>query len=133
MTVDRRLRSGYFDLGPFKLPIRPQAVILTDRDDGTKWLISFNTSAPERLSINTEYATLYNKEDIRTYSANDGPRMDEDGEYRLMVRGGRLGFDYTPFSQAISASSDNPSYARLGNDMRLLIMDGILVHIGTRS
>lgn len=127
--MNRRLRSGYTDLGRIQIPPRPQAIVLTDRGDGSKWLISFNTTAPERLSIVSDYDTIQRIEGIRIYEANDGPKMDEDGEYTLIIRNGRLGFDYNRFPRQVSARDDSPPYARQSINERELIMDS-LAHIG---
>lgn len=134
--ISRRLRSGYTDLGPIQIPVRPQAIVLTDRDDGTKWLVSFNTSAPERLSISSVYVSIQRREGVRIYEANDGPKMDEDGEFTLIIRGGRIGLDYTPFPFWQAARDDSPPYSRKTSDWRLMFLDSIkpsVVHLGTRS
>lgn len=123
--ITRRLQNGYSDLGPIQIPPRPQAIVLTDRADGSKWLVSFNTSSPERLSIVSSYSTIHRKEGIRSYEADDGPKMDEDGEYTLIIRNGHIGLDYAPFSRAETGRDDSPPYARKTSTQRELIMDNI--------
>lgn len=133
---DRRLSNGYSNLGPFQFPFWAQAIILTDRADGSLWMVSFNTSSPERLSINSIYSTIQRKEGVRLYAADDGPKMDEDGEFTLIIRSGRLGFEYNPFPRYEVARDDSPPYARQTSAQRLLIMDGTnpaSSHIGTRN
>lgn len=130
---DRRLPNGYSNLGPIQIPPRPQAIVLTDRADGSLWMVSFNTTAPERLSINSDYSTIRNLEGVRLYAADDGPKMDEDGEYSLIIRGGHIGFDYNPFPRYETARDDSPPFARQTSDQRELIMDSVdplVVHIG---
>lgn len=133
MIDDRRLRNGYSNLGPIKIPPQPQAIILTDRANGSLWMVSFNTTSPERLSISSIYSTIQTIEGIRLYANDDGPKMDEDGEYTLIIRNGHLGFDYNPFPRYETARDDSPPYARQTADQRELIMDGvnpISAHIG---
>lgn len=122
---DRRLRNGYSNLGPIQIPPRPQAIVLTDRADGTKWLVSFNTTAPERLSIVSAYATIQRREGLRIYEADDGPKMDEDGEFTLIIRGGHIGLDYATFPRYETARDDSPPYARQTSAQRELIMDNV--------
>lgn len=131
--IGNRLFSGYTNLGTIQIPARQPAIILTDRADGTLWLVSFNTTPPEHLSISTEFSIIRHREGARVYEADDGPKMDESGEYTLMVRGGRIGLDYIPFRQAQTARDDSPPYARKTSESRKLILDTInprLVHLG---
>lgn len=120
MINDRRLPSGYYNLGPVQIPPRSEAVILTDRADGSFWLVSFNSNSPHRLSINTAYRTIQRREGIQVYAANEGPKFDEDGQFTLMVRGGRIGFDYAVFAGAEVAADSPPIYARQTRDERKL-------------
>lgn len=136
MINDRRLRSGYSNLGSIKIPPQSQAIILTDRGDGTLWLVSFNASASERLSISSEYSTIQRLEGIRFYEANDGPKMDEDGEFTLIIRDGHIGFQYDLFPRYETARDDSPPYARTSSSQRELIMDSVnpnIVHIGYKT
>lgn len=114
---------GYTDLGPIQIPPRPQAIILTDRDDGTQWLVSFNTTEPERLSITDTFSTIQRREGARVYEADDGPKMDEDGQFTLFVRGGRIGLEYNEFATGITARDDEPPYARTSSTSRELLID----------
>lgn len=131
--INRRQKSGYSDLGRIQIPPMAQAIVLTDRADGTLWLVSFNTSAPEHLSISSDYSTIQHREGVRLYAADDGPKMDEDGEFTLMVRGGRLGFDYNRFAGQAVARDDPPPYSRQISAQRKLIMNILSLsnlHIG---
>lgn len=134
MISDRRLRNGYTDLGPIQIPPRPQGIVLTDRADGTRWLVSFNTASPERLSINSIYSTIQTTEGVRVYEANDGPKMDEDGEFTIILRNGRIGLEYNQFSRSTTARDDPPPFARKTSEIRKLLLDIIDpngdIHIG---
>lgn len=133
---NRRLRSGYSDLGRVQIPPRPQIIILTDRVDGSQWMVSFNSSAPERLSIVSTFSTIQRLEGARIYSANEGPTMDEDGEFILFIRGGRIGLEYSKFAIGEIALADAPPYARQTSDQRQLNLDSInprVVHLGYKA
>lgn len=133
---NRRLRSGYSDLGPIQIPPMGEAIVLTDRADGTRWLVSFNSTAPERLSISSDYSTIQRREGVRIYAADDGPKMDEDGQFTLIIRRGQIGFDYTPFPRKVTARDDAPPYSRQNAAQRVqrkLSMNGLdpaILHIG---
>lgn len=129
----RYLRSGYTDLGSIQIPPRPQGIVLTDRNDGSLWLLSFSTNPRERLSIVNTYSTIQRSEGVTIYGPYEGPVMDEDGEFQLMLRGGRLGFDYRPFPVGTQAKDNMVPYARISRDQRQLLIDSLnplVVHIG---
>lgn len=92
-----RTIQGYWDMGSIQIPPLPVNIILTDRADGTLWLIEHVTTTDPfppgdgfgRIGITT---TLPTKPDKITYAAYEEPYV-ADG-IRLIVRGGRLGFDY---------------------------------------
>lgn len=123
-------------MGPIIIPNRPSFVILTDRADGSAWMLTYNNdSGIERLSI-TQPPLNYRNEGARIYDANNGPVLDEDGEYSVIVRGGRVGIEYTPFPVSIVGRDDAPTYARkAGNNSRRIVIDPApllvtTVHIG---
>jgi hypothetical protein len=134
----KRFQSGNTDFGGILIPSRPIAIVLTDRDDGTKYMVSFNTDAPERLSINTDYASIQRREGIREYEAYEGPTMDTDGEYRLFIRAGRIGLDYNAFPVSTTDLDQAPPYSRKNRDEEKLILDQddpdvLRVHIGLET
>lgn len=120
---ERRRIHGYTDFGRIQIPTRPSAIILTDRADGTQWLVSFNTTAPERLSINDAFSTIQRREGARVYEANDGPKLDEDGQFTLIIRGGHIGVEFTEFPRPVTARDDQPPYARTTSAFRQLLID----------
>lgn len=136
---NRRLRGGYSDLGPIQIPSMPQGIVLTDRADGTLYLVSFNTTPPEHLSITTDFSTIQHREGVRIYAADDGPKMDEDGEFTLIISNGQIGFDYTPFPRKVLARDDAPPFARQNTSQRAqrqIIMDSLepaILHIGIKT
>lgn len=131
----RRRWMGYTDIGPIIIPSRPQVVILTDRADGTQWAVSFTITPIERLTISNDAMVVGVKiqEGARVYDKDSGPFMDEDGEFKLMIRSGHLGFDYIQFPIGLKGLADAPQYARNGVNSRQLNMDNTLPlssHIG---
>lgn len=93
MTVRRRVRS-FTDMGALLLSHLRQGIILTDRDDGTEWLLSFNDALYETddglgyFSIDT---AIPHGLDVYTYEAYGEPTFT--GGFRLLVRGGYLGYE----------------------------------------
>lgn len=129
----RRLPSGYSNLGPIQIPPRPQAVVLTDRDNGQRWLVSFNSGAPIRLSIIDQYSTIQRLEGVRQYDVDSGPVMDDKGEIILILRHGNLGLEYTPNPVWQTDRDDPPEYARKsGAELQMFIstQDISTVHLG---
>lgn len=111
----RRTYRGYLDMGAIRIPPLPLGVVLTDRDDGTLWLLSHNTDdvfvdGLGRISLNT--TLLNNAREYRVYGAYDGPLLGANPTVRLMVRGGNLGYDTgpSPYEGALSS----PVHTRVG-------------------
>lgn len=130
---ERRRKSGYYDMGPVQIPPRPQAVVLTDRTDGSQWMISFETN-PTRISI-TNDQTVIKRDGARVYDKDSGPVFD-NGELMLVLDGGRLGVIPTPLQGAETYYSNELPYAREINDSRLVSVDTTdisVLHIGIPS
>lgn len=112
------------------IPNRPQIIILTDRADGKLWSLDYNGT---RVSI-TNVPINYKNEGARIYDANNGPVFDEDGQFSLFVRGGRIGIEYKAFNTGEVARDNAPIYARqIGNNYKLMaidILDITRVHLG---
>jgi hypothetical protein len=133
MRWNRRLKSGYSDLGRIQIPPMAQAIVLTDRDTGALWLVAFSPTLPEHLSITSDFSRIQRRDGVVTYPAGEGPAMDEDGQYILMVRNGRIGLDYNLFPTWQKARDGAPPYARTISDKRELILDSIdplITHLG---
>lgn len=120
---NRWLPSGYSDFGSIQIPPYPQIVILTDRADGSLWMVGFNTtSSPERLSINTAFGTIQKSEGARVYKAFEEPYIT--GDYRLIVRNAHIGLEYLPLPFGIKDNDDPPIYAQnLPRSIRLVGID----------
>lgn len=103
--VDGRPRwwYGWADLGPIQIMPVPPFIILTDRADGTKWWVTFNTTTFSLdslgyISISTTSPPINNPGNILTYGAFEEPWLtngqDANGSLtRLIVRGGFLGVE----------------------------------------
>lgn len=75
-----------------RIPPLPQQIIMTDRDDGTLWLLTYSG---DHIAINSVFNA---RNDTTTYGPYDGPILS-DGEHndvRLLVRGGYLGYEADP-------------------------------------
>lgn len=126
MFWDKLLRSGYSDLGPIEIAPTAVGIVLTDRDTGIKYLVSFNvTGGTTRLSINTDFATIQARDSVRIYDKDDGPVMMEDGQYRLMIRSGRIGVEQMTFPIGVQARNDPQPYARTKFEQKAVNMDSV--------
>lgn len=110
---------GYTDLGKPRVPPLPQRIILTDRADGTRWLLTFNLTPSTsdgygHISITDTIPRSFDQ-DYFEYGAYDGPYVPgSGGGARLLVRSGRLGFDDGPIPQGISDDNQGRIFARVG-------------------
>jgi hypothetical protein len=97
------------------IPYLPVHVILTDRDDGTLWHLTFTEDPPAAdghgyISINDSLPGDDKPRQI--YPAYSEPFVtgtyirqklrDQAGRYRLIVRGGYLGVDFEPLREGRS-------------------------------
>jgi hypothetical protein len=76
-----------------RIPPLPPFFILKDRDDDTPWVLSFRQE-DERFAIVDTPLSWNMKGATRTYEAFAGPLMDFNPAVRLLIRGGRLGYEY---------------------------------------
>lgn len=81
-----------------RIPPLPQQIIMTDRADGTLWLLSHNltddppTDGDGRISINSTFSTGFG--DYEIFGPTEGPVLPSIyGDVVLLVRGGRLGYE----------------------------------------
>lgn len=133
MRDNRRLRSGYSDLGPVQIPPHPQQVVLTDATTGLQWAVSFVTDPVERITITDALSSIRRLEGATVYGPNEGPAMDLDGEYLLIINNGRIGLLYTPFPVAEIGNDTMQAYARQRRAERLLNIDSsdpVTAHLG---
>lgn len=99
-----------------RIPPIPRGMVLTDRDDGTLWQLKQNTTedSPDgagHVSITDVYAV---NQDHRVYAAYDGPLLGEHGTIRLLIRGGRIGYEMVSWGPGTSDISQSPVYTRNG-------------------
>lgn len=87
-----------------RFPPLPQMIVMTDRADGKRWLLSHNTShsTPDghgHVSIND---TFIDNGDIVEFGPYEGPVVnDAVNEIKLLIRGGRLGYEVEPATSGI--------------------------------
>lgn len=99
--------------GGIRVPPLPQFVVFLDRDDGTEWALSHADDDEDqtRVTTNTDLtAVKINRGSLPP--RKDVLRIDNLGlgeGIRLFVRGGRLGYELTPFE-----TSGVPAQTRIG-------------------
>lgn len=130
MRPHRMQRNGYSDLGRQKISLVPQITVLTDRADGSLWVVTFETSPKERIGITdlATYAVTNIIEGAKLYTAFRGPALDTTqvgGSFTLFVRSGRIGIDFRTFPVGEIDIDTPPAYARqkTSNDYRLINFD----------
>ena len=89
MTHSRQIRAGYTNFGGIRTPL-PGYIVMEDRDDGTEWYLSHN-AARTRFAIND--AAPNPKEPVRRYGPYAGPYIARYPKIKLLIRGGRLGYE----------------------------------------
>ena len=120
MTMTRRTIRGYTNLGPVHFNPAIPDIVLTDRGDGTEWLLQTSSGY---VMIETPVPSTFRG---RTYEALFGPVLDtEFGQVVLLVRDGYLGYD-GPSDGTVRTPPPffgNRTQARLGlNDVYQIIV-----------
>lgn len=109
--------NGYPNLGAQRRPFIPAHFILTDRDDGTLWHLSWSTEGPStpdglgRIMI-TDILPRQTW-DYRVYPVGEEPLLAGDPRIRFFVRGGRVGMDIVPLPQGIRDMDQRRIVARV--------------------
>lgn len=87
--------QGYTDLGSMQIPALPQYIAMADRDDGTIWYLQHTLTPP--ASDGYGYVSISDQapagRDVVTYAAYEGPVLGTNPNLRLLIRGGRLGYE----------------------------------------
>lgn len=118
----RRVVQGYVDFGGIRIPPLPLNIILTDRDDGTLWYLTYNTTEPSSddegyISITDTLPTNTNHNPQRIFEAYDELYIFDNWDrpmLRLFVRGGYLGYETVTRGEGEAAISNTPTFARKG-------------------
>lgn len=84
--------KGFTDMGPIRVPYLPLYIVMEDRDDGTLWALSHGADG-EHWAINDELPPAGGT-DFKQYGPFDGPYIAGNSKIRLLIRGGRLGYEY---------------------------------------
>jgi hypothetical protein len=126
---NRKQRNGYSNFGAIAIPALPQPIILTDRGDGTLWLLSWTTTPSAvdgngYIMINSDYGTISRRDGVTTYAAYEEPVFGQNGEYRLLIRDGYLGFEIDDFPVGQIDQENMPIFARrqASRDLRQLYL-----------
>lgn len=118
--MTRRTINGYLDMGKIRIPPLPEQIVMTDRADGTLWLLSHNNTilSDDRygyISINSAFDT---RNDVVIYPAYEGPLVlagdPPETTIRLLIRGALLGYETEPFIRGIGLRSQAGFYTRKG-------------------
>lgn len=101
-------------LGVFTYPFLPQGIILIDRDDGTPWLITHNTveASPDNLGHVAITDVIPRNVAATTYIVGEEPLMGEQPTVRLIIRGGRLGYETATLPFPTTDLDRAPMYTR---------------------
>lgn len=101
-------------LGTFTFPMMPQGIILTDRANGTLWLLSHNTveDSPDDLGHVAITDVIPTSVQATTYLPGEEPVMGEQYTIRLIVRAGRLGYEVVSYPQGITDTDRAPILTR---------------------
>lgn len=93
-----------------RIPALPEFKVLTDRDDGTLWVLSHDITGEyiaindEGLLINSAISSIRKRTEYHIYGPFDGPIVPDRpsnpygqaaAQKRLLVRGGYLGYEAT--------------------------------------
>ena len=110
----RRQPSGFSDLGVI-FPYGVSHIILRDLDDNSRWAISWSVAVPTvdgygYISI-TDNLRLAHREGYVEYEQNSGPLL-HDGEFMLILRGGRLGIAEVPLPVGEQKATSTKPYAK---------------------
>ncbi len=101
---------GYYDLGPVQIPPFPTRIILTDREDGTLWVLSHDEER-EHVMITDTFPT---DRHYTIYGPWDGPTLGTHPRVQLLIRNGQLGYE----------QDDNPVWLRDRDQARILSRRG---------
>lgn len=125
----RRNRWGT-DMGPPRIPPQPAFVVMTDRADGTEYVLNHTTS-PYRLTLNDSLPTGVQALEIHRFGAYEGPYLYRQGVpvVRLGVRSTRLLYEVVDAFQDAYTTTPAPTSRVTFNRawLRLLLPAGFRV------
>lgn len=121
MLRERRQVQGYTDLGRIRIPPLPPYIIMTDRDTGTLWLLSWNltTASQDGKGYVSITDVIPSTPDKLVYGPYDGPYVQEQNAaqgspvIRLLIRGSRLGYEMVS-TQSLASIDNQPVLTRQG-------------------
>lgn len=112
----RVLRSGYTDFGGIRIPALPGNHVLTDRADGTLWMLQHDVTGGW-ISITDTWPSRYFE--YRVYEPYNGPVFQGHPTIQLLVRDGYLGYEVTPLDSMIQDMDNTRLLTRRGNSQTL--------------
>ncbi len=117
----RRHVAGYTDMGRIRIPPLPYGTVLTDRADGTLWLLTHTQSLPGPdgegyFSITDVIPRSVN---TRVYAAYDEPPVESQPNMRVIIRNGSLGVEVpVDRGQGVTDMDVAPLQTRKGYERR---------------
>lgn len=102
-----------------RVPPLPPVLQMEDRDDGTLWTCLLRLS-DNRWSISDAVLGPFLRGQAKRYGPYDGPRLPDHPEARMLIRGGRIGFEFDALPVYIEDIEFGRLYARRGNNNAVL-------------
>ena len=100
----------------------PPAFTLEDREDGAVWLLMHRRD-DERWGISDEPVGHNLRGFVSHYAAFLGPVVGQNPTVRLLIRGGRLGYEVDPLQGAVTDRDQAQVSTRLGRERFSLGID----------
>lgn len=93
LRIGEMIPGGGTWMGGTFLPVFTQFMILTDREDGTLWLLTHYVTEAGRdyFAITDEWNAR--KQPLVEYGPYDGPYLPNHPHLRFFIRGGRIGYE----------------------------------------
>jgi len=84
-----------------RVPPLPQIITIEDRADGTIWQLTHRAS-DNRVAIRDDVVPIMLRGQVTHYSAYDGPVLGGKPKIRLLIRGGRIGYEVIDLGQGVT-------------------------------
>jgi hypothetical protein len=93
--IGQMVPGGGTWLGGILIPVRPEFMIMHDRKDNKRWLLTHAVlNGKDYYAITDDFNTR--RTPFIVYEAWDGPNLPNHGSLRLLIRDGRIGYEQLP-------------------------------------
>jgi len=120
-------RQGFANFGGARIPPIPQHIILTDRDDGTEWVLMHDATGQY---VGISDAGVGRRKDFIVFHPWDGPTLDGFPNVRMLIRGGRLGYELIDASRHKTAQQLVLTRRRVERRILELIVPTVIAVLG---